>query len=130
MSARAGHALEVRQGVEREIHLSRGTTELVAADILDELAGQISPVDEFEECEPGVNAGRNHAGIDFIAILESYANRAAVLDNDPSNRGLLTDFDSCLDRGFGDGIRNSARPAPGKSPGAKGAIDLAHVVME
>ena len=44
--------------------------------------------------------------------------------------GLRLDLDSELARRIGDGVGDRAGAAAGKAPGAEGAVDLAHVVVQ
>ncbi len=130
VSAFAGHALEVRQAVEREIHFAGGAAVLVAANLFQEVVGDVAGLDEVDEGVLRVDAGGNDVGVNFVAVAEDDALRFAFLDDDLCGRCLRADFDSCFAGRVGNGIRDRTRAAARESPGTEGAVDFAHVVME
>ena len=66
----------------------------------------------------------------FVAGGRGHADGLAVLDQDLRDRHLGPDFHAGFASSVGDGIRNRASTAAGESPGAKRAVDLAHVVVQ
>ena len=55
VSALAGHALEIRQGLEGHIHFARRAAELITIDFLEEIARQMLRFDELRECKPRID---------------------------------------------------------------------------
>ena len=130
MHSRAGHALEIRQRIQGEVHFPRRSSEFVSANFVEKVRRQISAVDEFDKRMPWVHAGRNHAAINLIAIGQRNSNGPAILHDDLRHRRLFANFYSSLNCGFGDGVRNSAGAAAGESPGAECAVDFSHIVVQ
>ena len=85
MSALAGHALEIWQGIERHIHLARRAAELVTIDFLEEVARQMLRFDELRECKPRIDTGQNDIRVEFVSVGEHHAFRLPVLDQDLRN---------------------------------------------
>jgi len=66
----AGHTGEIGKGVESEIHFSGRATIFVAANFFNEIGGQLSGIDKFEEREIRVEARRDDIGMNFFATFE------------------------------------------------------------
>ncbi len=130
MRAGSGPAVEVRQGVEREVDLARRPTELVAPDVGDELVGQVLATDHVQKREVRVDARRDDLARQIVAILEHDADRGPVLDDDLRDARPGSDFGAGLARRAGDGVRDRAGSAAREPPRSEGPVDLAHVVMQ
>src|SRR5689334_5306501 len=130
VGSRTGHALEVGERVEREVDLPRGAAELVALDVLDEVAGELLLADHAEKRQARVDARGDGLRRDLLAALEDDAGGAAVRQLDLRDRRLRPDLDPRLDRRRGDRVGDRAGSAAGEAPRAEGAVDLAHVVVE
>ena len=130
MSARSGDGLEVRQRVERQIHFAGRPAILVAVYVFQKFRGQRACLEKFRESQPGVDARRNDVGINLVAVGEHHAFGFAVLHDDLRDRGLGADFGAGFAGRIGDGVGNCSGAAAGKSPGAEGAVNFSHVVMQ
>ena len=124
------HAGEVGQRVEREVHFARRAAEFVALHFLTEIVGQVLGVDHLQERQVGIDARRNDGRVVLVAAGRRYADRLAVFDQDLRNRYLGLDFDASFARRVGDGVGDRAGAAARETPGAKCAVDLAHVVVQ
>jgi hypothetical protein len=114
-----------------EIYFAGRAAEFVAANIFEKIAGKLALLDEFEEGEIGIDAGRNNVRVNFFAgAFEHNAARDAVLDENFRDGSFFADFDSGFDGGCTDGVGDCSGAAAAKAPGAKCAIDFAHVVVE
>ena len=125
-----GHALEVRQTIERHVHLAGRAAVLEAVDVFEKVGGKMFGFDEFVEREARIDAGGNCVGVNFVAVGEDDAFGFAVFDNDFRDGGLRANFDSGFAGRVADGVRDCAGAAARESPGAECAVDLSHVVME
>ena len=63
----AGKTGEFGQRVESEVHLAGGAAILVALYLVAEIFAQVLGLDELQEREVGIDAGRNNVGIVFVA---------------------------------------------------------------
>ena len=59
---------------------------------------------ELGEGQARIDAGRNHVGVNLVAVREHDALGLAVLDDDLRDAGLGADFDSGFAGGVGDGV--------------------------
>src|SRR5580698_5318649 len=130
MIAGAGEAGEIRQAIESEIYFAGGTAIFVAANVFQEIAGKFAGFDEFQERQIGIDARRNNVGVNFFAAFEDDALRDAILNENFRDCHFLADFDAGFESCAGDGVGNGASAAAAETPGAEGAINFAHVVME
>ncbi len=121
---------EFGETVEREVHFAGGAAIFVAANAFEEIAGQIAGLHKFFERQMRIDAGGDDGGGDFFAGFQDDAGCAAVLDEDSVDRRLRADFDAGFAGRCADGVRNGAGAAAAESPGAEGAVDFAHVVMQ
>ena len=101
---RTGQAREVGKAIERDVHFAGRAAILVTLHVFEEVGGQIALFHEFQECEIGIDAGRNHVRIDFLAAVEDDAVGDTVLDEDFLNSGVHADFDAGFARGIADGV--------------------------
>src|SRR6185437_9355344 len=130
MSARAGHAFEIRKSIKREVYLPGRTPELVATNLVQEITRKLIAFDKVQKRESWIDAGGNHFRVDLIPIRQRHANRAAILHNDLRDGGFFSNFHAGFDRGFCNRIRDSPGAAAGKPPGPERAVDLSHVVVK
>src|ERR1700688_288233 len=130
MGARSGDALEVRQAVERHIHLARRSTVLEAVDVFEKIGGKMLGFDELVEREPRIDARRNCLGKDFVAISEDDAFRLAIFDNNSRDGGLCANLNSSFASRIANRIRHRSGSAASESPGAESAVNFSHVVMQ
>src|SRR5580692_11538819 len=130
VSAWSGHALKVRQRVKSHVDFAGRAAKLEPVHLFEKVAGQVLGFNKLGEREARIYAGRNDVGIKFVAVHQHDSLGFAALYDNSRNTGLGADLDSCLAGGVGDGIRNRAGPSACEAPGAKRAVDLAHVVME
>ena len=128
--ASARQAREVRQPVEREVHLAGRAAEPVPPQVLDEVVRQMRLAHEPEERQSGIRAGRDDACAQFVAVPQHHSRGASVLDQHLRDGRVGADLDPRLPGGGGDRERNGAGAAPGKAPRAERAVDLAHVVVQ
>src|ERR1700681_3413114 len=77
-----------------------------------------------------VDAGRDYVCEDFFAGLENDSRGAAVRDEDFSDGCFGADFDPRFAGGIGDGVGDRASAAAAEAPGAKRAVDFAHIVVK
>ena len=77
-----------------------------------------------------VSGGHDNFGCEFIAVLESDANSASILNDDLLHACVESDFHSERFRCAKDGAADSARAVLGKTPRAESAVNFAHVVMK
>ena len=99
-------------------------------DVLDELVRQLARLDEAQEGQARIDAGRDDARADLVAVLQDDAVRLVAADEDSLDLRLRADLDTGGARRAGDRIRDRSGAAARQSPGAERAVDLAHVVME
>ena len=130
MLALAGQAGEVRQAVDRHVDLAGAAAELEAADLLLEVGGERAGLEEVQERDLGVGRGEHDGRLDLLAALQQDAGGAAVAGDDLPDRGLGADLGAQGLRGAGDRVGDAAGAALGDAPGAEGAVDLAHVVVQ
>src|SRR4029077_16823314 len=86
--------------------------------------------EKFLEGEMGVDAGGDDAGGDFFTGFENDAGGAAILDENFIYGGLRADFHAELAGRGGDSIADGAGATATEAPGAEGAVDLAHVMVQ
>ena len=126
-----GQAREVRQRVEREVHLARRAAELVALDVLDEVGRQLasrrpasgtSGADRRSRARPSASISSPFSSTTPVAwpFLTSDAAR-------PAPRCGSRRRPRAPRR---DGVRDRAGAAAREAPGAERAVDLAHVVVQ
>src|SRR3989442_13880855 len=130
MRAGAREAFEIGKRVEGEIDFAGGAAKFVAADAFEEIAGQFAGFEKFFEGEVRIDAGGNDVSGELFTILKGDAASAAVLDEDFADRRFGADFNAGFAGSIGDGVGNSAGPAAAETPGAEGAVNFTHVVME
>src|SRR2546426_2814813 len=130
MRAGAGKTLEIGKGVEREIDLAGRTTKFVTADAFEKIGREFAGFEKFFEGEVRVDAGRDDVGGELFAILKGDAASAAVLGENFAHGSFGADFNAGFAGSIGDGVGNSAGPAAAEAPGAEGAVNFTHVVME
>src|SRR5579863_5762116 len=130
MSAGSRHSLEIRQGVEREIHFARRTSELIAIDLFEKIVWQIPLFDHFDESKSRIDTRRNNVGVNLVSARQRHAFCFATLHDDLRNRRLGAYLNSGLARRIRYRVRNRAGAAAGKSPGAERAVDFSHIVMQ
>jgi hypothetical protein len=124
VSAGTRKAGEIRKAIERHIHLSRRSAELVPINVFDEVIGQMLFTDHPYECQARVKARGDDIGEDLIAIFEGYAfGLAAGHENLRHWRGRI----STLRRAA---INSNAPVPPRANPRPERAVDLAHIVVK
>src|SRR5580698_2010015 len=128
--AGAGEAGKIREAVESEIYFAGGPAIFVTAHVFQEIAGKFAGFDEFQEREIGVNARRDNVGVNFFAAFENDALRYAIFYKNFRYGHFFADFDAGFEGCTGDGVGNGAGAAAAETPGAEGAVDFAHVMME
>ncbi len=106
-AGRAGEGCEIRQAVEREIHLERRAFDAVVLDGRAKFRVELAGLDEFEERGFRIEIGGHDAGVDFVAIFEHHAVGAAVAHQDAADRGVDADL-----RASGCGPRRRSLPKP------------------
>ena len=126
----ARQAGEVRQAVEREVHLARRAAELVAAHALQEVGWQILRVEPALEREPRIDARDHRVGVELVAVLEHDAGGPAVLRENLRDRALGANLRAEAAGRVADGVRDRAGAAARQAPRAERAVDLAHVVVQ
>ena len=78
----------------------------------------------------GIDAGGDDVAANFLAGLEDHAGGAAIFVEDFPDRSIGADFDAEFAGSGSDGVGDLAGAAAAETPGAEGAVDFAHVVME
>ena len=121
---------QVGQPVERQVHLARGATELVAAHTLDQVVGKLLGLHQLGEREPRIEPRHHDLGRDLLAALERHAGRLAVAGEDALHRGAGADRRAERLGGPRDALADGTRAALLESPGAECAVDLSHVMVE
>jgi len=121
---------EFGKRVEGEIHFAGGAAILVAVNFFEEFGGKIFGVEHFDESEIGINAGRNDFGVDFFAGFENDSGGAAVACENFRDWSFHADFGAGFASGVADGVGDCAGAAAAESPGAKCAVDFAHVMVK
>ena len=92
MSAWPGYGLEIRQRVERQVHLAGRAAILVAIHVFQKFRGQCARLKKFRKGQPGIDARRNDVGINLVAVGQHHAFGFAVLHDDLRDGGLGADF--------------------------------------
>ena len=128
--AGARQAFEVRQRIQRKIHLTGGPPELITVNFLKELNGKIALINELRECEPRIHAGRNRIRVNLVSIRENNTLGLALLHDDLCNSSLSANLRARFPCCISDCIRDRARAAASKTPRAKCAVNLPHVVVK
>ncbi len=100
------------------------------ADLGEEVFGEVFRFNELQEGALGVGGGDDHAGVKLVSVFEGDPGGAAIPDDDLFDRGIDADFHPQGAGGVGDGGRHAAGLVFGKAPGAEGAVNFAHVVVE
>ncbi len=118
------------QRVEREVHFAGRAAEFVALHFLAEIVGQMLGVDHLQEREVGIDARRDDGRVVLVAGGGGDADRLAVFNQDLRDRNLRLDFHTGFASGVGNGVGDGAGSSAGETPGAKCAVDLAHVVVQ
>src|SRR5947207_2675023 len=77
-----------------------------------------------------VDAGGDDGGGDFFTGLERDSRGASVFYDDAVDGGLRTNFHAGFACSGCNGVGNGAGAASAESPGAEGAIDFAHVMVQ
>ena len=121
---------EVGQGVERQVHLAGGALEPVAPDRLHELAGQLVFVEHAEEGAAGIHARGDLVGEDLLAALEHHPGRPSAARQDALDPGVRADLGTEATGGARERLGDRAHPPALETPRPRGAVDLAHVVVE
>src|SRR6266851_3046014 len=78
----------------------------------------------------GVHARRDDGGADFVAVFENDSGGAALMEKNSCDSGFRADFSAGFARGAGNGVGDGTGAAAAEAPGAEGAVNLAHVVVE
>src|SRR5260370_9594649 len=78
----------------------------------------------------GIDAGGKESGGNFFTRFEGNAGGAGGFDGGFLDGGLRADFHAEFARGGGDGVADGAGAAAAESPGAEGAVDFAHVMVQ
>src|SRR6266481_3919112 len=94
MHAFSGHAFEVRQAIEGEVHFAGGAAILVAADLTEEVFGDVTRLDKVDEGVLGIDTGGDDVGVDLLAVGEHHALRSATLDENFRGGSLGADLNS------------------------------------
>src|SRR5579863_7756259 len=100
------------------------------SDLSEKILGQMTRLDHAEKSLMRVEAGGDHASLQLIAVGEHDSRRAALLDQDFRDRRLSANLDVGLAGRVRNGVRDGAGAAARESPGAEGAVNLAHVVVQ
>ena len=130
MLALAGQGGEVRQRVEGHVDLARRAAELEAAHLRREVVVDRAGLHEVDEGAAHVDRGQDRVGLELLAGFEDDAGRAPAPGADVGDRRFRADLHAIRPRCTGDRVRDAARAALRDAPGAEGAVDLAHVVVE
>ena len=125
-----GNRGEVGQRVERQVHLAGGALEPVAADRLDELAGQLLRVEHPEEGAARIHARGDLVGEHLLAALEHHPGGLPTARQDALDAGVRADLGAEAPGGARERLGDGAHPAALETPRPGGAVDLAHVVVE
>src|SRR4030095_367028 len=94
MSARPGNRVEIRETVEREIYLTRRAAVLVTFQIVAEIVRQVFLTNHLHERQTWIDTRRDDISLDFVTIVQHYAGRASVLDQDLRNWRLSAYLDA------------------------------------
>ena len=130
--ARVPQKRELRQRVEREVHLARRAAEPeIARSSSTSSSGRSLRLDELEERAPRVESGYHDRRANLVAVREHHAGRAAVPDDHAFDVRVRADLRAEA-RAAALAIDSLIAPVPPfwKAPGAERAVDLAHVVMQ
>ena len=96
--------LKFGRPVERQVNFAGRSAVFEAVDVFEKVGGKMFGFDEFVEGEPGIDAGGNCFGVDFVSVREYYAFGFAIFDDDFRDGGLRANFDSGFAGGVGDGV--------------------------
>jgi hypothetical protein len=86
--------------------------------------------DHFHKRQPGINTGRDDVCANFVSVFQGDASGLSVFNNDFGNGDFRSDLGSGFARGVRNCIRDGACSAAHEAPRAKGAVDLAHVMVQ
>src|SRR5450432_1185523 len=130
MLANAGKGLEIRESAESDVYFAGRATEFVSADAIEEIRRQFFSVDKFFEGEMGIDAGRNDIGVNFFSVFQGDAGDPIVFYDDVVDWSVGADFDAKFACRGSDGVGDRAGATTTEAPGAEGAIDFAHVMVQ
>src|SRR5262249_49556996 len=103
---------------------------LITPYTFNEVGRQVFASDHFHERQPGINTRRNDVCANLVSVLKGDASGLSVFNNDFGNWAFRSDLGSGFASGIRNSIRNGACSAAHKAPRAKGAVDLAHVMVQ
>src|SRR5258708_19911482 len=129
MRGGAGKALEVGQGIERNIDLARRAAEFVTADFFKKLVRELAFFNKTNESIARIDARGNQVGMDLVAVLKHHTLRAVVLDDDPRNRRFRANLRAKRAGSIANGIGHGSGTAASKAPRAECAVNLSHVLL-
>ncbi len=98
--------------------------------LLSEFRIEMLPVDHFQKRSLGIDARDDDLALNLFARGEHDAVSAAVFDQHLVDRRLGSDLRAMMARRLGDDSADRAHAATGETPGAKRAVELAHVMMQ
>ena len=98
--------------------------------LLNHVIGQIFGVGNIKEGALGVEVRNHNIGVVFGTVLQSHALGLTVTHNNFIDVGVTNDLAPVRQKGLGQGIGYSTHTAPGKTPGANVAINIAHVMVQ
>ena len=94
------------------------------------LEWQVFSAGHFNEGQPRIHARRDDVRADFIAVFENNTLGLPIPDDDLVDRRFGSDLDSSLPGGRCNRVGYRTGPSANESPGPKGAIDFAHVMVK
>src|SRR5262245_54354709 len=97
-------AREVRQRVQRQIHLRRRSAKPVALNILDEVVRQLARLDEPEKGQARIDAGRDDPPADLVAVFQHDAVGLIPADENARHLSLRADLYTSGAGGAGDRV--------------------------
>ena len=124
------NAVECRQAVQRDVQLARRAANLEVLRLLNHRWRQVAFIEALQEGALRVQVGNHQLGPVLGAVGKRHPGDAPALDDDAMHVGVADDLAAEGAQARGQRIGHRAHAAPGETPGADVAIDLAHVVVQ
>ncbi len=122
--SKPGFGGELGQPVQREVDLHRAGPRSPVLDVVDELVGQVVPVDLVQEGDLRVARRDDEVGGDLLTVLEHHSGGPAVRHRDLRDAGVHANLGTERLGGSAAGVRDGTHPSDRLSPGRHLAAGL------
>src|SRR5688572_11485675 len=107
---------EIGERVERQVHLSGRSAELVPLDVVSEVGRQCGAIDKGEERLAWIEARRDRRCGDLLSAVKHHSACNVVAYDDAGDRGVCADRYPRLARGHRDCFRDRTRASARQTP--------------